>query len=179
MKKLVLRFAAVWICLSVLPAFAPAQGTGGAGVYNDNCARCHSPRAPAEFSDSAWNIIIHHMHTRGYLTEKERTMVLRFLQQNNRSALVALEAPKPAMPQSDDPEVLITQFGCKGCHVISGAGGTIGPALDTVFQRRDSAFIIAKLDNPKVDNPRSVMPFFNLSDTQKKALVDYLKSIQK
>ncbi len=177
MKKLILRLIVFIGCLIPLPALA--QNISGAQVYNDNCARCHSPRAPAEFSDSTWEVIIHHMHTRGYLTERERVSVLRFLQENNRTARARPAALKPAMKKNGSPEALIAQYGCKGCHVIGGSGGTIGPVLDTVFQRRDEKFIMQKLTDPKVDNPRSVMPLFNLSEADKKNIVKFLGSLRK
>ncbi len=71
------------------------------------------------------------------------------------------------------------QKGCQGCHIVNGKGGNIGPSLDTVFKRRDAAFIKAKLTNPKVDNPKSVMPVFGLTDRQKEAIVAYLRSVNR
>ena len=36
---------------------------------------------------------------------------------------------------------LIQRFGCRGCHRISGQGGTIGPSLAGIFDRRKGRVI--------------------------------------
>ena len=157
------------------PDILAAEELNGALVYSERCALCHQPRAPAEFSDRAWSVIIHHMHTRGYLTEQEVKAVRTFLMENNT---VAFSAP-PASGGETSGSALVAQRGCQGCHVVNGKGGAIGPNLDTLFSRRDAAYVMQKLSKPTFDNPRSIMPFFNLNESQKKALVAYLKTIQK
>ncbi len=52
-----------------------------------------------------------------------------------------------------------------------------GPSLDTLFERRDAAYVVQKLNNPTFDNPTSVMPFFGLTEAQRQAIADHLKSI--
>lgn len=178
MKRIVSHLILAAGLLGLLAVPAAAQDGQGARVYNDNCNRCHQPRAPREFSDAAWEVIIHHMHVRGYLTEQERVAVLRYLQANNRRAAYVPEAPAPPAEAGADGEALVQQYGCRGCHVVEGEGGDIGPSLDTVFQRRDAEYIQQKLSDPTFDNPRSVMPFFNLSEAQKEALVEYLREVQ-
>lgn len=176
MKKRLILLLVVLFSPALLATTATGQNGEGAKVFNDNCARCHAPRAPAEQSDAGWETIMHHMHTRGYFTERERVAVLRFLQHNNRTKAPA--AKKAPAAQTADARELVTRFGCKGCHIMEGGGGTIGPSLDTVFQRRDADFISKKLANPKIDNPRSVMPFFSLSEKDKELLVQHLRKIQ-
>lgn len=149
----------------------------GARVYSDNCGRCHNPRAPGEFTDQAWSVIVHHMHTRGYLTANDTAAVLAFLRASNGNA-VEMPPRKTRSSASVDAESLITRKGCKGCHIIKGEGGKIGPSLDTVFQRKDDAFIKAKLANPKVDNPKSIMPQMGLTEREKEAILAYLHSLK-
>ena len=72
----------------------------------------------------------------------------------------------------------MAKFGCQGCHIVEGAGGSIGPALDTVFARRDAEYIMSKLNDPTFDNPRTVMPYLGLSEAHRKAIVDYLRGVQ-
>lgn len=168
----------IWIVAALfalaLPTWAPAQDGEGARVYSDNCARCHRARAPWEFSDTHWDIIIHHMHVRGYLTEQERKAVLRYLQANNFRAAYVPAVPGTAAGAADG-EALVAGAGCQGCHIIGGEGGTIGPSLDTLYQRRDEQYVMTKLSDPTFDNPASVMPYFGFSEEQKRAIAAYLK----
>jgi mono/diheme cytochrome c family protein len=93
----------------------------GARVYSDNCGRCHNPRAPGEFSDRAWSVIVHHLHARGYLTAGDTVAVLVFLRASNGSALEISARETPASA-SVDAAALVVQKGCKGCHTIGGVG---------------------------------------------------------
>jgi len=174
------RFFALTLALGALALVAPtgpmAQDLStGARVYSDNCGRCHNPRAPGEFDDAAWSVIVHHMHVRGYLTENDAAAVLVFLRASNGAALEL--PPRESAGGPVNAAALIASKGCKGCHTIKGEGGKIGPSLDTVFQRRDDAYIKAKLTNPKADNPTSVMPQFGLTDRQKEVILAYLHSL--
>lgn len=177
MKRFILLAAAVGAAVLLAAPSGVAQDLNrGARVYSENCGRCHTPRAPGEFSDRAWSVIVHHMHARGYLTASDTAAVLEFLRASNGTALELPTREHPASAKLDGSQ-LVAQKGCKGCHTIGGEGGKIGPVLDTVFQRRDDAFIMAKLTNPKADNPNSVMPQFGFSQREKEAIVAYLHKI--
>jgi len=54
----------------------------------------------------------------------------------------------------------------------------IGPDLDTVFERRDEAWVGAKIANPREHNPDSVMPTFGLSEEQINTIVEFLRKSQ-
>lgn len=179
MKRIIWMFMAA---LMLAPAMAGGQ-TGaaekGAQVYSENCARCHNPRAPDEFSDAAWAVIVHHMHVRGYLTELQTEQVLAFLKKaNNPPPIVKTTSTSGGMKVATG-RTLVSRYGCAGCHVIGGKGGTIGPNLDTVLKRRGEAYIKNKLSNPKFDNPTSVMPRFPLSEAEKKVILGYLRQFAK
>ena len=161
------------------PGPLQSQELDGAAVYSNHCALCHQPRSPAEFSDSAWAIIVHHMHTRGYLTEAETLAVRKFLLENNRTSAVTPPEPSDGTATEMTATELIARNGCRGCHIINGKGGTIGPNLDTVFARRDVDYLMRKLTDPRFDNRRSVMPFFPLSEAQKKVIIAHLKTLQR
>ena len=156
-----------------------SQELDGAAVYSNHCALCHQPRSPAEFSDAAWAIIVHHMHTRGYLTLTETFAVRKFLLENNRTSAVTPPGPSDETATEMTATELIARNGCRGCHIIDGKGGTIGPNLDTVFARRDADYLLQKLTNPRFDNRRSVMPFFPLTEAQKQVIIDHLKTVQR
>ena len=72
---------------------------------------------------------------------------------------------------------LATAKGCIGCHVIDEKGGTIGPSLDDLFERREDEFVREKLTNPRTDNPNSVMPDYGLSAEEVSAFLAYLQSL--
>lgn len=67
--------------------------------------------------------------------------------------------------------------GCIGCHSIGGRGGDVGPALDDVGSRRDMAWLVEHFRDPQALSPRSVMPRFNFTDHEIKALSSFLLSL--
>jgi mono/diheme cytochrome c family protein len=72
---------------------------------------------------------------------------------------------------------LFEEKGCIGCHSLGGKGGTIGPALDEVAKRRDSQWIITHFRNPQAVTPGSVMPRFDFTEQEIRALTEFLLSI--
>ena len=66
--------------------------------------------------------------------------------------------------------------GCPNCHSFKGEGGTIGPDLNGVRQRRSMIWILNQIRNPESHNPGSRMPHFtHLSVVERYALWHYLK----
>lgn len=66
------------------PAVAAAKNIKtGAQMWSDTCGRCHNYRAPAEFSDSQWAVVMQHMRLRVPLTGEQQRMILTFLQAGN------------------------------------------------------------------------------------------------
>jgi mono/diheme cytochrome c family protein len=72
---------------------------------------------------------------------------------------------------------LVEEKGCIGCHSIGGKGGGIGPALDQVASRRDAQWINAHFRNPAAVSPGSVMPQYNFSEQEIRALTEFLLSL--
>lgn len=58
---------------------AKMQEKGGAELWGQTCARCHNIRPPTEFSHDQWQVAMHHMRIRGYLTGEEQKKILEFL----------------------------------------------------------------------------------------------------
>ena len=48
-------------------------------------------------------------------------------------------------------QAVFQRAGCAGCHVVNGAGGFLGPALDSIGVRRDSAKIREDLLDPSAE----------------------------
>ncbi len=78
------------------------------------------------------------------------------------------------LPGPEAGRALFEEKGCIGCHSLGGKGGTVGPALDEVAKRRNTDWIVAHFRNPQAVTPGSVMPRFDFSDEQIRALTEFL-----
>lgn len=63
---------------------------------------------------------------------------------------------------------------CLGCHRLGGEGGTIGPDLSTVRERRSPAYIAAMIADPQRVVPGSVMPRTLMPDATRELIARYL-----
>lgn len=63
---------------------------------------------------------------------------------------------------------------CIACHSLHGQGGTVGPALDNVGDRKDRDQLIAWLTDPAKVKPDSKMPKMPLTQEQITELAAYL-----
>ena len=148
----------------------------GAKFYSDNCARCHNARPPMEHRNREWSIVMVHMRIIGRIPGAQARDIEAFLRASNTPPRPPLHAGPKAAERSG--RELVGQSGCQGCHVIGGTGGTIGPDLDTVFERRDEVWVGAKIANPREHQPDSVMPTFGLSEEQINTIVEFLRKSQ-
>jgi len=77
-------------------------------------------------------------------------------------------------------QALAGQRACAACHVLGASTmGRVGPDLNTVFQRRSPEYVLHKLADPKFDNPKSLMPLFPLSDAERRAILEYLRTLER
>lgn len=67
-------------------------------------------------------------------------------------------APLSAFDSAKAQKLLRERLPCLGCHIDRGSGGTIGPDLTHVANRRSPAFIQAMIENPQRVVPGTVMP---------------------
>ena len=65
---------------------------------------------------------------------------------------------------------------CLGCHQLNGDGGTIGPDLTTVRERRSAAYIAAIVADPQRVVPGSAMPRVVMPASTRDLIVRYLAS---
>lgn len=65
---------------------------------------------------------------------------------------------------------------CLGCHRLNGEGGTIGPDLTTVRERRSPAYIGAMIADPQRVVPGSAMPRILMPESTRAAITRYLSS---
>lgn len=95
--------------------------------------------------------------------------------------------PQPASPESKKGEQYYEQGHCSACHSIGDVGGTIGPMLDGVGQRRSAEFLNARLsDAPEAvasyakltgQNLHNLAPHVRVSPDTAHALVSFLLTL--
>jgi hypothetical protein len=59
------------------------EGPDGARLWAQTCTRCHNSRPATSFSDSQWDVIVHHMRVRANLTGSESRAIAEFLKEGN------------------------------------------------------------------------------------------------
>ena len=70
--------------------------------------------------------------------------------------------------------LLKSHLPCLGCHKLNGDGGTIGPDLTTVRQRRSPEYIASMIVDPQRVVPGSAMPRIALPDATRDLIIRYL-----
>ena len=157
----------------------PPTGIDGATVYANNCNRCHEYRSPTEFNGPQWSIITTHMRVIGGIPADESRAVFEYLKAQHHPPYVAPTKPSPVSSAADPAQgrALVQKLGCIGCHVVEGQGGTMGPPLDGVSDRRAEAFVLQQLRDPKANDPSSLMPNLGLAPTEVEAIWTYLQSL--
>lgn len=171
---------ALILATGVAPAMAgEVNGDVGRGArfFSDNCGRCHNARPPVEHRPREWSVVIVHMRVAARLPGAQARDIEAFLRASSIPPRPAAR-PEPTVPAALSGPQLIDQYGCRGCHVVGGTGGTIGPNLDTVFERRDEARIRDQIANPRQHKPDTVMPEFGLSEEQINAIIEVLRKSQ-
>jgi mono/diheme cytochrome c family protein len=82
------------------------------------------------------------------------------------------------IPSASEGRRLFQQKGCIGCHSIGGVGGKTGPALDDVGLRRTPEWMIQHFQNPQAVSPGTVMPRFGFTESEARALTDFLLNLR-
>ena len=99
------------------------------------------------------------------------------------SASAGAAATGPAPTATTDPEALITEKGCIGCHILNGTGGPVGPPFDGMGGRLSADQIRRSILQPNADTAKgyekmagTMPPNFGqlLSAQQLEAIVGFL-----
>ena len=61
----------------------PPEPQGRAALWSSRCGGCHYMRSPSSFSDANWDLVVHHMRVRAYLTPDEAEAIAEFLKAGN------------------------------------------------------------------------------------------------
>jgi mono/diheme cytochrome c family protein len=87
----------------------------------------------------------------------------------------------PSGSRAKGKRLFFTTAACSGCHMIGNRGGRLGPDLTHVGSSREEAWIAAKIYNPRLGNPQTIMPSaeeLGLTDANVADLAAYLASRQ-
>lgn len=63
---------------------------------------------------------------------------------------------------------------CPLCHLVNGAGNTVGPPLNGLASRRDREWVVGHFREPTRFSPGSMMPPYDFEPKEMDALVNYL-----
>ena len=56
----------------------------GQELWSMNCQRCHNMRSPVMYTNSQWEVIVHHMRVRANLTGADARAIADFLKSGER-----------------------------------------------------------------------------------------------
>jgi ubiquinol-cytochrome c reductase cytochrome b subunit len=94
-------------------------------------------------------------------------------------SLRSLHATPKLDPSVARGKLLFAQQHCMACHRIHGEGGTVGPDLSYVADRRpDRQWYIRHYRNPQSMSPGSIMPAFPLPERDLNDLAGYMLSLK-
>ncbi|TGK36687.1 c-type cytochrome [Leptospira andrefontaineae] len=119
-------------------------------------------------------------------SESQISDIIAFLKWNGELDLKGFP-PKPELKSSTQlvdsasaaivPPEKFKQI-CTACHSVGGAGGNVGPALDSVGKKYDLAYLQNWLRDPQKIKPGTAMPKLPLSDSEIKDLSSYLSQLK-
>jgi ubiquinol-cytochrome c reductase cytochrome b subunit len=89
-----------------------------------------------------------------------------------------VNAPAVTSPSVLAGRVLYDKNGCAACHSVFGKGGSIGPDLTHVGNKRNRDWLVRHFRNPQAVSPGSIMPKVTLEDKQLNELTDYMLSLK-
>jgi len=100
--------------------------------------------------------------------------IVLFMLSQTGDAAPGYYASMKVIPSADEGQHLFQQKGCIGCHTVAGRGGKVGPVLDDVGLRRSPEWIMQHFRDPQSVTPGSVMPKFGFTETEARALTEFL-----
>ena len=179
MKKLTILLLSLSGFLSVFSINAehasdPSLVAEGAKLYSENCGRCHNARPASDYTKREWSVVMPHMREKAHMTGTESLAVEAFI-----ASTLTADVRNDMMSNSESVversgEILVKQFGCQGCHILKGVGGTMGPALDNVVDTKGREYILKKLRDPKFDNAASAMPQYPMSEKELESIIKFM-----
>ncbi len=83
--------------------------------------------------------------------------------------------PQAAFLNSD----IVKTFQCTSCHTVADRGGTVGPILNLIGNRRSGDWLKRWLADPQLVKPGTKMPNFSFTPDQIERVVSYLTRMRK
>ena len=74
---------------------------------------------------------------------------------------------------------IVQQKSCNICHTIGKSGGTVGPILNQISNRRSPEWLRKWLKNPNNVKPGTKMPNFQFSDKEIETIIGYFKDMKR
>jgi len=108
------------------------------------------------------------------LAEKDLDAIILFMLSQTGETAPGYYASMKVIPSAAQGQRLFQQKGCMGCHMVDGKGGVVGPALDNVGLRRTPEWILKHFRDPQSVSPGSVMPRFGFTESEARALTEFL-----
>jgi mono/diheme cytochrome c family protein len=108
------------------------------------------------------------------LTDTNLEAIVLFMLSQTGETAPGYYASMRVIASADEGQRLFQQKGCIGCHTIAGQGGKVGPVLDDVGLRRAPEWMLQHFRDPQSVTPGSVMPKFGFTETEARALTEFL-----
>ncbi|OIR18946.1 cytochrome c oxidase subunit 2 precursor [mine drainage metagenome] len=109
-----------------------------------------------------------------HFTKPDLHAITLFMLSQTGESLGGFYTSMKVIPSAEEGRHLFETKGCIACHQLNGVGGKIGPALDNVATRRSPEWIMQHFRDPSSVTPGSVMPKFGFTETQIRALTQFL-----
>jgi cbb3-type cytochrome oxidase cytochrome c subunit len=106
--------------------------------------------------------------------EQDLEAITLFMLSQTSERVPGYYASMKVIPSASQGLRLFQQKGCIGCHAVAGKGGSVGPALDDVGLRRSPDWMVQHFREPQAVSPGSVMPQFKFTESEARALTDFL-----
>ena len=74
---------------------------------------------------------------------------------------------------------IVQQKNCNICHTIGNSGGTVGPILNQISNRRSPDWLRKWLKDPNEVKPGTKMPNFQFSDTEIETIIGYFMEMKR
>lgn len=150
------------------PYTSPEDVEAGAKIFRSHCAECHGKgadggRGPAlaggVFRHGASDAALFDTIKRGipgtempgiYYEGTQIWQVVAFVRSLSRLP----QEPPPGGDPAQGEALYLGKGGCNACHMLRGAGGRLGPALDAIASRRSVSHLKASLLQPDAEITR-------------------------
>jgi putative heme-binding domain-containing protein len=164
-----------WLCLASAGAAAPskplaagaADVAAGRRIFDAQCAWCHGASGTGGVGPDLHRAVLRHAPTDDALIDVVRngipgtempSFAIALTEKMARQTAAYVRALGRASAQAlpGDPgrgRAVYQASGCAGCHVVSGAGGVLGPELTSIGALRGAPYLRESVIKPEAAHP--------------------------